>query len=148
MNDLDYIHEALIEARKAWEIGEVPVGCVIVKNDFILARAHNAREFKQDPCSHAEIEAIRIAARALNSWRLNDCVLYVTLEPCIMCMGAILQSRISKVCFGAKDPKGGAISLGYPIHNNESLNHRFEVVHIPTAECGQILTDFFKKLRN
>ena len=98
---------ALKEAQKAFEIDEVPVGCVIVLNNKIIAKAHNKKEINNDPCGHAEILAIRKASKKLNNWRLEDCEIYVTIEPCIMCSGAIIQSRIKKVYFGASDNKGG-----------------------------------------
>lgn len=143
----NYLHEALKLALEAAEADEVPVGAVIVKDSAIIAVGRNNREEKQSPLGHAELMAIENAAKAVGSWRLNDCDLYVTLEPCPMCLSACQQSRIRKVIYGAKDEKGGAICLGYHVHSDEKLNHRFEVVYEPSDECSQVLKDFFAKKR-
>ena len=118
-----YMSKALKEAFKASQIDEVPIGCVIVKDNKIIARGHNKREIKNDVTSHAEMEAIRKANKKLNSWRLVDCDLYVTIEPCIMCMGAIYQSHIRKIYYGAPDPKGGAVNSSINFKEIKNLNH-------------------------
>ncbi|MEG1639254.1 MAG: nucleoside deaminase, partial [Erysipelotrichaceae bacterium] len=118
-----YMKEALKEANKALLIDEVPIGCVIVKNDKIIARAHNLRETKQQSINHAEILAIQKACKKIGSWRLEDCSIYVTLEPCAMCAGAILQSRIDTVIFGALDPKGGCIESCIQMYEYPGFNH-------------------------
>lgn len=141
------MYEALLEAKKAAEENEVPVGAVIVKDGEIIARGRNMREKKQNPLSHAEIEAINEASKKLNSWHLDDCELYVTLEPCPMCTGAIINSRIKTVIFGAYDLKAGCMDsvinlCEYP------FNHKVEIYGgICEEECAEILTEFFEKLR-
>ncbi|MBY0516025.1 MAG: nucleoside deaminase [Bacteriovoracaceae bacterium] len=140
---------SLEQADLAWKLQEVPIGAVIVDSKGeILARTHNLKETAHDACGHAEILAIQEASKKLNSWRLNDCRLYVTLEPCPMCLSAIGQARLSQVIFGAYDRKGGAISLGYPLHNDQRLNHRFSVMGgVMHFECSKQLSDFFKQRR-
>ncbi len=142
-----YMREALRQAKKAASIGEVPVGAVIVRNGEIIARGYNRRETDQNGLAHAELTAIRRACRKLNSWRLEDCTLYVTLEPCPMCTGAIINTRIRKVVIGAPDPKGGA--MGSVMNLTEyPWNHHPEVEQgVLEAECGEILRQFFKDLR-
>ena len=143
----EFMKFAIIEAKKAAEKGEVPVGAVIVKNDEVIAACHNLREEKQNALSHAEIEAINIACQKLNSWRLDDCEMYVTLEPCPMCTGAIINSRIKTVIFGAYDSKMGCMDsvinlCDYP------FNHKVEVYGgIMEDECLTVLQKFFKNLR-
>jgi len=140
--------EALKEAAKAGAMGEVPIGAVIVKHGEIIARAHNLREAGQISTAHAELLAIEEANRQVGFWRLDDCVLYVTLEPCPMCAGAILMSRVERVVFGARDPKGGCCGSIYHLLNEPRFNHECEVIEgVMAGECGQILTDFFKALR-
>ncbi|MBL0226204.1 MAG: nucleoside deaminase [Geobacteraceae bacterium] len=139
---------AIVEARKAAAKDEVPIGCVIVHDGRIIARGHNLRETSQDPAAHAEMIAIRKAARKLVSWRLLDCTLYVTLEPCTMCMGAIILSRIPTVVFGCYDPKGGAAGSLYDLSNDPRLNHSVELLpSILEAECSGLLSEFFAALR-
>lgn len=139
---------ALAEARKAEEKTEVPIGCVIVRDGKIIARGHNLRESSQDPSAHAELLAIRKAARKLGSWRLLNTTLYVTLEPCTMCMGAIILSRIPTVVFGCYDPKGGAAGSLYDLSGDPRLNHRVELLpRIMESECSGMLSNFFSKLR-
>lgn len=139
---------AILEAGKAQGKSEVPIGCVIVKGDKIIARGHNLRETSQDPTAHAELIAIRKAARKLGSWRLLDTTLYVTLEPCSMCMGAIILARIPKVVFGCYDPKGGAAGSIYDFSNNPRLNHTVQLVpNIMGEECSSLLSGFFADLR-
>ena len=140
--------EALKEARKAELIDEVPIGCVIVKDDKIIARGHNQRETKQSPIGHAEIIAINKASKKLKSWRLEGCDIYVTLEPCIMCSGAIIQSRINKVYYGASDPKGGALGSSINVLEANNINHHPEVISgVLKEECSSIITNYFKAKR-
>lgn len=140
--------EALKEARKAELIDEVPIGCVIVKDDEIIARGHNQRETKQSPIGHAEIIAINKASKKLKSWRLEGCDIYVTLEPCIMCSGAIIQSRINKVYYGASDPKGGALGSSINVLEANNINHHPEVISgVLKEECSSIITNYFKAKR-
>lgn len=143
-----WMRQALKAAQKAEAIDEVPVGAVIVKNNKIISIGYNKRESLKSPLAHAEMIAIHKASRKLNSWRLLGCTLYVTLEPCAMCTGTLVQSRIDQVVFGALDPKGGACGSVMSIHNVEKFNHRFMVAGgVLEAECSQILKDFFKRRR-
>ena len=140
---------ALAQAEEAMAADEVPVGAVIVRDGVVLAAAHNGREQLRDPTAHAEMVAITQAAAALESWRLERCTLYVTLEPCPMCAGAILQSRISRVVYGAEDPKAGAVTSLFRLLDDPRLNHRAEVEGGIMAErCGQLLSDFFRQQRS
>jgi tRNA(adenine34) deaminase len=143
----DYLLDALKLARIAADADEVPVGAVIVHDGKIIGSGRNYREQEQTVLGHAEIMAIAEASRAIGSWRLNDCDLYVTLEPCPMCLAACQQSRIRKVIYGAKDEKGGAICLGYHLHSDSRMNHQFEVVYEPLEECSSVLKDFFSAKR-
>ena len=146
--EIKYMKEALKEAKKAELLDEVPIGCVIVKNDKIIARGHNQRETKQSPIGHAEIVAITKASKKLNSWRLEGCDIYVTLEPCIMCSGAIIQSRINKVYFGASDPKGGAFGSSLNVLDAKNINHHPEIISgVLKEECSQIITNYFRAKR-
>ena len=139
---------ALQEAERALGEGEVPVGAVIVHADRVIAAAHNQRETLHDPTAHAEMIAITQAAEALRSWRLEGSTLYVTLEPCPMCAGAIVQARIPTVVYGATDPKAGAVHTLFRLLDDERLNHRSLVVSGVLADtCGEILTRFFQKQR-
>ena len=143
-----YMRAAMKEAHKAELKDEVPIGAVIVCDGKIIARAHNTRQTKQISTHHAEILCIEKACRKLNSWRLEECDLYVTLEPCPMCAGAIQQSRIRKVVFGAYDPKGGFFGSNFNINEVKGLNHYPEVEGgILKEETAQLLKDFFKKKR-
>ncbi len=143
-----FMKQALKEAEKALLVDEVPIGCVIVKDDKIIARGYNKRETKNDATSHAEIEAIRKANKKLNSWRLVDCDIYITLEPCIMCMGAIIQSRIKNIYYGAKDYKGGALGSSIDVLKAENINHHPNVESgILEEECSLIVSNYFKKKR-
>jgi tRNA(adenine34) deaminase len=147
-SDSHFMRLALTEAQKAGLVQEVPVGAVIVYQGRVIASAHNEREQLRDPTAHAEMIAITQAAAALNTWRLEGCTLFVTLEPCPMCAGAILQARIPRVVFGAEDPKAGAVTSLYRLLEDERLNHRVEVVSgVLAEECGQLLTEFFRKKR-
>ena len=143
-----YMKSAIKEAMKAQDIDEVPIGCVIVKDGKIIARGHNKREKEQDATSHAELKTLQKACKKLNSWRLVDCDIYVTLEPCLMCAGAIIQSRIANVYFGAYDPKGGAFGSSINVLDAKNINHRPNIHGgILEEECSQILKDYFKKKR-
>ncbi|HEY1267611.1 MAG TPA: nucleoside deaminase [Candidatus Binatia bacterium] len=139
---------ALDEARAAAAAGEIPVGAVVVANDIVLARAHNVREARQSALAHAEILAIEAGSARLKSWRLEGCTIYVTLEPCIMCVGAILQARIARLVFGCLDPKAGAVESLYRLCEDARLNHRLPVAGgVLGQECSRILSDFFADLR-
>ena len=143
-----YMKEAVKEAKKAAAIDEVPIGCVIVYNNKIIARGHNVRETKKNPIGHAEIIAIQKASKKLNSWRLEDCELYVTIEPCIMCSGAIIQSRIKRVYFGAKDFKGGAFGSSIDVLGAKDINHHPEIYPgIMEEECSLLIKNYFKSKR-
>lgn len=146
--DEHFMREALALARRAAQRGEVPVGAVMVLDNRIVGVGYNRRECTQSPLAHAELLAIEDARDQIGFWRLERCELFVTLEPCVMCCGAIVQSRIARVCFGARDPKGGgAVSL-YTLLTDPRLNHRCEVVEgVLGDECGAALTDFFKNIR-
>jgi tRNA(adenine34) deaminase len=141
---------ALIEAQKAYREDEVPIGALVVDSSgVILARAHNVKEKAFNPCGHAEILAITDAAKKLGNWRLLNCSLFVTLEPCPMCLSAMIQARIGFLYFGAYDPKGGSLSLGYHFYKDQKLNHSFPVVGgLRHFECSKILSTFFKEKRN
>jgi tRNA(adenine34) deaminase len=143
-----YMLEAIEEAKKAGQMDEVPIGAVIVLDDKIIARAHNLRETRQSSIAHAEVLAIDEACRKLGTWRMEDAILYVTLEPCPMCAGAIMLSRVKKVVYGAKDPKGGCAGTFMNILQDERFNHQSEVVAgVLEQECGALLSDFFRNLR-
>ena len=141
-----YMKEALKEAKKAYDKNEVPVGAVIVKDNKIIARAHNLRESKEDAIAHAEILCIQKACKKLKSWRLDNAELYVTLEPCAMCSGALTQARIGKVIFGAKDYKNGCVGSICNILE-ENTTWKVEYEYLENEECSKILSDFFKELR-
>ncbi len=139
---------ALREAEQALAENEVPIGAVIVYQQRVIASAHNQREQLQDPTAHAEIIAITQAAASRTSWRLDDCTLYVTLEPCAMCAGAIVLARIPRVVYGATDPKAGAVQSLYQLLSDPRLNHRAQVVPgVCGPECGQLLSNFFQAQR-
>jgi len=143
-----YMQLALEEARLAMSEEEVPIGAVIVHNGRVIASAHNQREQLHDPTAHAEMIAITQAAESLQSWRLERCTLYVTLEPCPMCAGAIVQARIPEVVYGAADPKAGAVRTLFQLLDDPRLNHRAEVIAGVLAEpCSQILSQFFQEQR-
>lgn len=139
--------KALSLAHQAARKDEVPVGAVIVQNGKQIATGFNLREKKQDPTAHAEILAITRAAKKLKSWRLVGCTLYVTLEPCPMCLAAAQQARISKIIYGTRDPKGGALCLGYKLNEDTRTHHRFDVELQYTPECSTILSEFFRAKR-
>ena len=143
-----FMKMALEEAAKASEIGEVPIGAIVVKNDVVVGRGYNKTETTKDPTAHAEMEAIRMAAKTLGGWRLIGCDLYVTCEPCSMCAGAIVWSRIENLYIGTMDPKAGACGSVFNIVQEEKLNHNVNIeTGILQEECSKILKDFFKNLR-
>ncbi|AFH59152.1 tRNA adenosine(34) deaminase TadA [Paenibacillus caseinilyticus] len=143
-----FMRAAIEEARKAEAIREVPIGAVIVREGEIIGRGYNRRETDKDPLAHAELIAIREASEHLDAWRLLNCRLYVTLEPCPMCAGAIVQSRIVQVVYGTHDPKAGCAGTLMNLLQEERFNHRVDVVSgILQEECGSMLTDFFRRLR-
>ena len=143
-----FMNIAIKEALKAKAIDEVPIGCIVVKDDKVIARSFNKREKTQDPTGHAEIKTLQKAAKKLNSWRLEDCDLYVTLEPCIMCSGAIIQSRIRRVYFGAYDHKGGAFGSSINVLDANNINHHPEIIGgVLEEECSSLLTNYFKEKR-
>ncbi|PRR87588.1 MULTISPECIES: tRNA adenosine(34) deaminase TadA [unclassified Bacillus (in: firmicutes)] len=146
--DEQFMQEAISEALKAEQIGEVPIGAIIVVDDHIVSRAHNLRETEQRSIAHAELLAIDEACKTTGSWRLEDAVLYVTLEPCPMCAGAIVLSRVKKVVFGAYDPKGGCAGTLMNLLDDERFNHQSEVIGgVLENECGELLSQFFRNLR-
>ncbi|MBT2739066.1 tRNA adenosine(34) deaminase TadA [Bacillus sp. ISL-7] len=148
MQDEDFMREAIKEANKAEELNEVPIGAVIVIEGKVVARAHNLRENEQNAIAHAELLAIDQACKELRSWRLEDATLYVTLEPCPMCAGAIMLSRVKRVVYGAVDPKGGCAGTLMNLLEDERFNHQSEVISgVLEKECGRILSDFFRKIR-
>jgi tRNA(adenine34) deaminase len=147
-HDAYFMRLALREAQRALAHDDVPIGAVLVREDEVLAAAHNERELRADPTAHAEILALREAARALGSWRLLDCSLYVTLEPCAMCAGAIVLARVPRVVFGATDPKAGACGSVLDVLSEPRLNHRPELVSgLLAPDCGQLLSRFFASRR-
>lgn len=146
--DIKWMREAIAEAKKAEELGEVPIGAVIVEKGEIIARGHNLRESGLDPTLHAEMIAIREASRQKQAWRLSGTTLYVTLEPCPMCAGAIIQSRIDRVVFGASDPKAGCCGTLMNLLQDERFNHRSDIsAGILQEECATMLSGFFQNLR-
>ena len=145
---IEMMRRALVEARAAFDEGEAPVGAVVFRGEQFLAEAHNLRESACDPTGHAELIAIREAARRVGDWRLNDCSLAVTLEPCVMCAGAIVNARVGTVIYGASDPKAGAVESLYTICSDARLNHRPAVVKgLLEKECGDLLREFFRARR-
>ena len=141
--------EALAEAERAALVGEVPVGCVLVSAEGVrLARAHNLREALEDPTAHAEVLAMRSAAADLGTWRLEGVTAYVTLEPCVMCAGAFVNARIGRVVYGCDDPKAGAVSTLYQLHQDARLNHRYPVLGgVEAGACAEVLRTFFRARR-
>lgn len=143
-----FMQEALVEAQKAYAMGEVPIGAVVVKEGVIVARAHNLRECNHDATAHAEVLAIREAGQVTGGWRLSGCTLYVTVEPCPMCAGALVQSRVDQVVYGARDPKAWADRSLLEILQNPGLNHRVDVLDgILASECSQVMKSFFRERR-
>lgn len=148
MNDQYWMQRALDLAQIAANENEVPVGAIIIKDNIVIAEGYNRREQDNDPLAHAEIIAIKKAAQHLSCWRLENCTLYVTLEPCVMCAGAILQSRIRKIVYGASDPKGGAVKSLFTILNDQRLNHQVEITSgVLADESSLLLKKFFGSLR-
>ncbi len=148
MDDAVFLKAALREAEKAYKKCEAPIGAVAVKDGKILARAHNLRETKTDPLGHAELILLSKLSRQMKSWRMLGVTFYVTLEPCLMCMGALLQARVPRLVFGAMDPKAGACGSLYNLSQDPRLNHRIEVTSgVMAKECGAILSRFFKEMR-
>ena len=147
-DDESWMDLALVEARLAAEAGEVPVGCVLVHEDRVIARAHNLRETIQDPTAHAELLALREAAKTLGTWRLSGVTCFVTLEPCPMCAGALVNARVDRVVLATDDPKAGATSTLYNIGSDTRLNHRFELsVGVRRDEASELLKKFFGDIR-
>jgi tRNA(adenine34) deaminase len=148
IQDLVFMRLALDEAARAPSLGEVPIAALIVRDNQVLAQAHNCRELWQDPTAHAEVIAIRAAATMLGTWRLTETTLYVTVEPCSMCIGAIILARIPRVVFGAWDPKAGACGSLFNLSSEPKLNHRVAVTGgILEQECQALIQNFFKQLR-
>jgi tRNA(adenine34) deaminase len=147
-DDVKYMKEAIKQAKKAWKLTEVPIGCVIVYNDKIIGRGYNRRNTDKTTLGHAEITAIKRASKIMGDWRLEDCTLYVTLEPCQMCAGAIVQARIPRVVIGSMNPKAGCAGSILNLLDMQQFNHRCEVVRgVMKQECSDMLTTFFKELR-
>lgn len=143
-----YMNLALNEAQKAYKKEEVPIGAIIVKDNKVIAKAHNLKEKNNQACAHAEILAIQKACKKLNAWRLEECDMYVTLEPCPMCAGAIINARIKNLYIGAMDPKGGAVGSKLNLLSDYQFNHKVNVEKgILAEECSNIMKDFFKELR-
>lgn len=146
--DVFYMQEALAQAQQALDMGEVPIGAVMVRDGAIIARGHNMRNTAKNPLRHAEIDVIHAAAEIVGDWRLEDCVLYVTVEPCPMCAGAIVQARIPKVVFGTRNSKAGCAGSVLDVLNEPKLNHQVEVVEgVLQPECSEIMKRFFRRFR-
>ncbi|MBL8918142.1 MAG: tRNA adenosine(34) deaminase TadA [Myxococcaceae bacterium] len=146
--DEQFMRQALELAREAASLGEVPVGALAVKDGLVVGTGMNRREIDRDPFSHAELVAMRRAAEAVGAWRLSGVTVYVTLEPCAMCAGAMVQARVDRLVFGASDPKAGAVGSLYDLARDSRHNHRVEVTSgVLADECGTVLRDFFKALR-
>jgi tRNA(adenine34) deaminase len=149
LSDVNFMRQALELAARAADAGEVPVGAVIVNESGVIAEAYNERESLPSALAHAELTAVRVACEKLGRWRLSGCTLYVTLEPCVMCAGALVNSRIDRVVYGARDPKAGAVESLYQILGDVRLNHRPVVIGgVLADECGAILSAFFKSRRS
>ena len=148
MPDQYFMRLALEQARQAEVLGEVPIGALLVVDGRVIAAAGNRRELWQDPTAHAELIVLREAAKRTGSWRLDGATMYVTLEPCVMCMGGIILARIPRLVYGARDPKGGAVGSLYDFSSDERFNHSVAVSEgVLAEECGEILTNFFRRLR-
>jgi len=146
--DLSFMQAALAEARSAFAIGEIPIGSVVVYEGRVIGKGHNLRECDNDPTAHAEIVAIREAARALDSWRLTGCTLYVTIEPCPMCAGALVMARVDRLVYGAPDPKAGAVDSLFDLVRDPRLNHRVDVTAgVLREDCADLMQAFFRQLR-
>ena len=143
-----YMKEAIRQARKAWKLNEVPIGCVIVREDRIIARGYNRRNTDKNTLAHAELLAIRKASRAVGDWRLEDCTMYITLEPCQMCAGAIVQARIPRVVIGSRNPKAGCAGSILNLLDIPAFYHQAELTEgVLGEECSALMTDFFRELR-
>ncbi len=148
MPDVDFMRQALEQAQHAWDLGEVPVGAVVVKDGVVIARGYNQPIGQHDPTAHAEIVALRAAAEALGNYRLPGCELYVTLEPCVMCSGAMMHARLARVVYGATDPKTGACGSVLNLFEQEQLNHHTAIAGgVMADECGAMLKSFFAARR-
>ena len=146
--DEKYMKEAIRQARKAWKLAEVPIGCVIVREDQIIARGYNRRNTDKNTLAHAELLAIRRASKAVGDWRLEDCTMYITLEPCQMCAGAIVQARMKRVVIGSRNSKAGCAGSVLNLLNMPEFNHQVELTEGVLEEaCSAMLTDFFRELR-
>ena len=146
--DEKYMREAIKQAKKAYAIGEVPIGCVIVYQDKIIARGYNRRTIDKNTLAHAELQAIRKASKKMEDWRLEECTMYVTLEPCQMCAGAIVQARIPEVMIGCMNPKAGCAGSIYNLLQEPAFNHQVSLFKgVLEEECSQMLKDFFRSLR-
>ena len=146
--DIEFMRQALAEAEKAAALGETPIGAVLVIGNEIIAAAHNMRETWQDPSAHAELLVVREASAKLGRWRLTDATVYVTLEPCLMCSGALVLARINRLVYGCRDPKAGALGSVYDVVRDGRLNHVYRITPgILEAECSDVLQVFFEKLR-
>lgn len=144
-----YMKEAIRQAHKAWKLQEVPIGCVIVKDGKIIARGYNRRNTDKNTLAHAELQAIRKASRVVGDWRLEGCVMYITLEPCQMCAGAIVQARIPRVVIGSRNPKAGCAGSVLNLLQVPKFNHQVELTEgVLEEECSAMLSDFFRELRN
>ena len=147
-DDQKYMQLALEEARKAADEGEVPIGAVVVCDGRVIAQAHNRRELDHDPSAHAEFAAMVQASQALERWRLTGCTVYVTVEPCLMCAGLMVNSRIDRCVYGAPDPKGGALGTLYDVSHDPRLNHEFVVTPgVCADECAEVMREFFRARR-
>ena len=143
-----YMKEAIRQAHKAWKLGEVPIGCVIVRDGKIIARGYNRRNTDKNTLAHAELQAIRKASRVAGDWRLEDCTIYVTLEPCQMCAGAIVQARIPRLVIGSRNPKAGCAGSVLNLLQVPAFNHQVEITEgVLEEECSLMLTNFFRDLR-
>jgi tRNA(adenine34) deaminase len=148
MDDRELMSIALDEARNARSHEDVPIGCVVARDGEVIAQVENRREAHHDPTAHAEILALRAAAKHLGTWHLDGCTIYVTLEPCAMCAGAMVLARVSRLVYGAPDPKAGAVRSLYNIADDTRLNHRIEVTTgVLEEECGSVLREFFRARR-
>ena len=149
MDDIHYMRETLKEAEKAMQRGEIPVGALLVRNGEIIGRGSNSRSLEGSPLGHAELTAMREASEAIGNWRFDDCTLYVTLEPCVMCAGAMVQSRLGTLVYGTRDPKAGAVGSLYNIVEDPRMYHRCIVRSgILKEECAELLRSFFRMRRS
>ena len=144
---MTFMDEALLEAKRAYEKNEVPIGAVVVLNGTVIGRGHNLKESTKDPSAHAELRAIQDASQTIDDWRLSGAILYSTLEPCPMCAGAILQSRVARVVYGAKDLRWGADGSACDLFETQLANHRTEAFYVPEPECSEIIKRFFSERR-